>query len=124
MLFVFQELHDAEVKSWFLSFSVVSSAGSNKSCGLAVLLSQIFRLLTLFLIRLDILFVPICSAMGARLKSFHCMTQTYGLIELLFSISAPPLGVPTLLCADFNSVIHPSLDCMNAGVYSNTDTPR
>lgn len=33
-----------EVKSWFPSFSVVSSVGSNKSCGVAVLFKPTFSL--------------------------------------------------------------------------------
>ena len=34
-----------EVKSWFPSYSVVSSVGSNKSCGVAVLFKPNFSLL-------------------------------------------------------------------------------
>ena len=40
-----QELHcvsDSEVKMWFPSFSVVASAGSNKSCGVAILFKSKF----------------------------------------------------------------------------------
>lgn len=42
-----QELHcvsEDEVRSWFLSFSVVSSVRSNKSCGVAVLFRTSFTL--------------------------------------------------------------------------------
>ena len=42
-----QELHcvsENEVKTWFPSFSVVSSAGSSKSCGVAVLFKPSFSL--------------------------------------------------------------------------------
>ena len=58
-----QELHcvsEDEVKSWFLSFSVVASVGSNKSCGVAVLFSRPFCLLMLSETHLVALSLLVC----------------------------------------------------------------
>lgn len=124
-----QELHcvsEDEVKSWFPSFSVVSSVGSNKSCGVAILFRPSYSLV-------DVVRDSFGRFVRARL--LHA-DSTFDVVLLyapnlwsgrvLFFPSLLPLldpSVPTLLCGDFNSVMDPGRDCRNAGGQSLTDTP-
>ena len=125
-----QETHcvsDAEVKSWFPSYSVVSSVGSNKSCGVAVLFKPNFSLLNSVsdssgrfvcarLSRADVVF-DVVSLYAPNLRS-----DRLSFFPSLFPFLDP--GVPTLLCGDFNSVMDPGHDRWNAGGQSVTDTPE
>lgn len=124
-----QELHcvsEDEVKSWFPSFSVVSSVGSNKSCGVAILFRPSYSL------------VDVVRDSFGRFVRAHLLhaDSTFDVVLLyapnlwsgrvLFFPSLLPLldpSVPTLLCGDFNSVMDPGRDCRNAGGQSLTDTP-
>lgn len=119
-----QELHcvsEDEVKSWFPSFSVVSSVGSNKSCGVAVLFKPTFSLV-------DAVRDSSGRFVRARLLRVGPTFDAPNLQSdrVLFSPSVLPFldpGVPTLLCGDFNSVMDPCRDCRNAGGVLVTDTP-
>lgn len=116
-----QELHCVsvdEVKSWFPSYSVVSSVGSNKPCGVAVLFKPSFSLLN-----------TVSDSSGrfvcAHLSQAHAVFDVVSLYapnlrsdRLSFFPSLSPYldsGVPTLLCGDFNSVMDPGRDRRNAG---------
>lgn len=116
-----QELHCVsvdEVKSWFPSYSIVSSVGSNKSCGVAVLFKPSFSLLN-----------TVSDSSGrfvcAHLSQAHAVFDVVSLYapnlrpdRLSFFPSLSPYldpGVPTLLCGDFNSVMDPGRDRRNAG---------
>lgn len=124
-----QELHcvsEDKVKSWFPSFSVVSSVGSNKSCGVAILFRPSYSLVDV---------VRDSFGRFVRAPLLHA-DSTFDVVLLyapnlrsgrvLFFPSLLPLldpSVPTLLCGDFNSVMDPGRDCRNAGDQSLTDTP-
>ena len=123
-----QELHcisEDEVKSWFPSFSVVVSVGSNKSCGVAVLFKPTFsridsvsdssgRFVRVRLLRAGATF-DVVSLYAPNLRS-DCLLFFPSLLPFLDP------GVPTLLCGDFNSVMDPCRDRRSAGGQSMTDT--
>ena len=118
-----QELHcvSEEVKSWFPSFSVVVSVGSNKSCGVAVLFRPSFSLVD-----------SVCDSSGRLLHAGATVdvvllyAPNLQSDRLLFFPALLPLlhpGVPTLLCDDFNLVMDPASDSRNVSGQSVTDTP-
>ena len=119
-------MSENEVKTWFPSFSVVSSAGSSKSCGVAVLFKPSFflvdavrdssgRFVRARLLRAGATF-DVVSLYAPNLRSDRLV---------FFPSLLPQLdpGTPTLHCGDFNSVMDPCRDRRNAGGQSVTDTP-
>lgn len=123
-----QELHCtsvAEVKSWFPSFSVVASSGSNRSCGVAVLFKSNFSFVDSYsdvsgrFVRARLLFGG-CTFNVVALYAPNSRSD-----RVTFFQSLTPLldtGVPTLLCGDFNSVIDPFVDRRSAAPTSS-DSP-
>ena len=123
-----QELHctsEDEVKSWFPSFSVVVSVGSNKSCGVAVLFRSTFSLVDSVSDSSGRLVRVRLSRAGATFDVVSLYAPNLRSDRLSFFPSLLPFldpGVPTLLCGDFNSVMDPCRDRRSAGGQSMTDT--
>ena len=90
-----------EVKSWFPSFSVVGSVGSNKSCGVGVLFKPTFSLVDSVSDSSGRFVRARLSRAGGTFDVVSLYAPNLRSDRLLFFPSLLPLldpGVPTLLC--------------------------